>query len=129
MKVYTGTDIVEVNRIKNAIQKSGEKFLDIVFTKEEQDYCNMSKSHMYESYAARFAAKEAISKALGTGIGKDVGFLDLEIRNDPHGKPFVLFSGKALELISILGIASNDISLSHTSDHAVAFVVMIGENG
>lgn len=128
MKIYTGTDIVEVSRIKKAIEKSGENFLDIVFTKKEQEYCNSKKSHLYESYAARFAAKEAVSKALGTGIGKDVGFLEIEVQNDEKGKPFVLLLNKTLDLSKRLNIVSQDISISHTSDYAVAFVVMVADN-
>ena len=85
MKVYTGTDIVQVSRIKNAIMTSKESFLDKVYTKKEQDYCNSKRAHMYESYAARFAVKEAVSKALGTGIGSDVGLLDVEVVNGERG--------------------------------------------
>ncbi|HHT93622.1 MAG TPA: holo-ACP synthase [Clostridia bacterium] len=127
MKVYTGTDIVQVSRIKNAIMTSKESFLDKVYTKKEQDYCNSKRAHMYESYAARFAVKEAVSKALGTGIGSDVGLLDVEVVNGERGKPNLILRGKAMELYNSLNIFSSDISISHTSENAIAFVVMIGE--
>ncbi|NLN05667.1 MAG: holo-ACP synthase [Clostridiaceae bacterium] len=126
MKVYTGTDIVEVSRIKNAIMTSKELFLDKVYTKQEQEYCSSKKAHMYESYAARFAVKEAVSKALGTGIGSELSLLDVEVVNGERGKPNLVLHGKALELYNSLNIFTSDISISHTSENAIAFVVMIG---
>ncbi|HHT92843.1 MAG TPA: holo-ACP synthase [Clostridiaceae bacterium] len=127
MKVYTGTDMVEVSRIKEAILNSKESFLNKVFTKQEQEYCNSKKAHMYESYAARFAVKEAVSKAFGTGIGGEVGLLDVEVMNGDRGKPILILHGKALDLYNSLNIVSSDISISHTNENAIAFVVMVGK--
>lgn len=82
---------------------------------------------MYESYAARFAVKEAVSKAFGTGIGGEVGLLDVEVMNGDRGKPILILHGKALDLYNSLNIVSSDISISHTNENAIAFVVMVGK--
>lgn len=127
MKVYTGTDIVEVDRIKKAIETSGNAFLDRVFTKQEQEYCNTKKAHRYESYAARFAVKEAVSKAFGTGIGADISLTDVEVIKSERGKPLLKLHGRALEMYETLNIKTADISISHTTENAIAYVVMISE--
>ncbi len=127
MKIYTGTDIAEVSRIKSAIENSKEVFLNRVFTEREQEYCNSKKAHMYESYAARFAVKEAVSKALGTGLGKNVDFLSIEVINNESGKPYAVLYNTVLDLYNSFNICSMDISITHTTDIASAFVVMISE--
>lgn len=86
-----GTDIIEIQRIAKAIDKYGQKFLDKLFSKKEQEYCN-KYNDAAPRFAARFAAKEAIVKALGTGFGKSISFLDIEIINAPSGQPTVALS-------------------------------------
>lgn len=127
MDILTGVDIVEVLRIKNAIDKPSDSFLRRVFTKNEIDYCNSKGTRSYESYAARYAAKEAVSKAFATGIGNQLSFLDIEVLVHDTGKPFLLFHGKGLDLYQKLKVFSSDISLSHTKQEAIAVCVFLRE--
>lgn len=113
-----GCDIIEIGRIEASIERHPEKFLDTIFTKSEQAYCekfNKPAPH----YAARFAAKEAVVKALGTGFRLGITWLDIEILNDPKGKPFVQVSPKLMEQFDNPSFL---ISLSHSRDYAIAFV-------
>lgn len=114
----TGVDIIEVNRIRRAAERHGERFYRRFFTPAERDRCE----GRYPALAARFAAKEAVAKALGTGIG-DVRWVEIEITNDERGRPEVVLHGAAAELAARLGLREWAISLSHTREHAVAFVV------
>lgn len=128
LKIYTGTDIIEVERVKAAI-KGTKGFLDKVFTPEEQAYCRSRGKGRYESFAARFAAKEAASKALGCGIGSCFGLTECQILNqETTGAPSITFTGKALEQLKSLGITSWSVSLSHTEQTAIATVTMIGKD-
>lgn len=113
-----GVDIVENQRIQALIEKSGQRFLKRVFTDEELAYCQ----ERIPSLAARWAAKEAMSKAFGTGIG-DMAFKEIEVVNDERGKPSLILHGAALSLAQELGFGHIALSLSHTDRYAVAFVV------
>lgn len=117
-----GVDIVENNRIAALIQKHGERFLNRVFTPQELSYCR----GRIPSLAARWAAKEAMSKAFGTGIG-DVAFKEIEVLVNPRGKPNIALHGKARQLARELGFFNILLSLSHTDDYAVAFVTASGK--
>lgn len=124
MGIFCGVDIVEIDRIKNSLQKSGSAFKDRIFTRNEIEYCEKKNSTRYQSYAARFAAKEAVSKAFGTGISKGLSWKDIEILNDASGKPDVVLSGKGKELFEEIGAVSISLSLSHSRDYAVAYAVI-----
>jgi holo-[acyl-carrier protein] synthase len=113
-----GVDIIEIERIAQSIERFGDLFLNRVYTESELVYCNGRIS----SLAARWAAKEATAKALGTGIG-DVGWREIEVVCEFNGRPVLQLHGAAVELAAQLGIAEFAISLSHTKDYAVAFVV------
>lgn len=119
MIIGIGNDIIEVSRIEQAIARYGQTFLDRHFTPEEQNYCNKYRLAS-RNYAGRFAAKEAIVKALGTGIGKKIGWLDIEIINNEDGKPSVSFSGQAKK--SFAGIRVH-VTLSHCKEYATAFAI------
>ena len=113
-----GTDIVEVERIEKSINRT-EKFLEKVFTQREVDYCN-SKPNRYERYAGRFCAKEAVSKALGTGV-RNFNLTDLEILNDELGKPIIYFNGQLENLEKEYEI---HLSISHCKDYATATAII-----
>lgn len=119
-----GIDVVEVERIASAIARHGEPFLARLFTDAERDYCAAQKRPELH-YAARFAAKEAVSKALGTGIGGEAGWLDLEIIRDPLGAPKLLLHGAAAEFAKERGIPEIQISLTHAKDYAAANAVAL----
>jgi holo-[acyl-carrier protein] synthase len=125
MIVGTGVDIVEVARIKGAVQRFGNRFLNRVFTPEEIRYCT-SKLNTAERLAARFAAKEAGMKAIGTGLRHGVTWHDLEVVRAASGKPSLRLTGKVAEFASRLGCAHVHLSLSHTADQAIAFVILEG---
>ena len=116
-----GVDLVEVHRIEEALARHGERFLQRVFTPGEQAHCE-GRAH---ALAARWAAKEAVAKALGTGVG-DVSWREIEIVCDVRGRPYVQLHGAAQELADRLGVREWAISLSHTGEYAVAFVVATG---
>src|SRR5437588_12760067 len=118
-----GIDLVECARIDRSLERFGEKFLHRVFTEGEIEY-SMSMKFPARHLAARFAAKEAVSKAFGTGIGKAMGWRNIDIRKKPSGEPFLVFSGPAQELATQRGVASALITLSHTEHHAAACVVL-----
>ncbi|MDX1357347.1 MAG: holo-ACP synthase [Clostridia bacterium] len=123
MNITCGTDIVEIDRIKKAVNKT-PSFVDRIYTSAEQDYCLSKKAGRYSSLAARFAAKEAVAKALGTGMGDNASPLEIEIKNDDYGKPFIVLSGAALKTFNASGAEKIDVSLSHGRDYAVAFAVI-----
>ena len=126
MKILgTGIDIVETARIAESIKRHGEKFLARVFTAGEREYCAaMRKPETF--YAARFAAKEAISKAFGTGFGAQLGWLDIDIRRKASGEPFVILSGDGAATAKRLGVTEIRISMSHSDHYAVANALAIG---
>ena len=118
-----GVDLVECERIERSLDRFGEKFLRRVFTEGEIEY-SMSMKFPARHLAARFAAKEAVSKAFGTGIGKAMGWRNIDIRKKNSGEPFLVFSGPAQELVTKRGVISALITLSHTDRHAMACVVL-----
>lgn len=120
-----GTDIVEVKRVKSALEKY-PGFKNRVYTKHEITFCEdkKNKTARYISYAQRFAAKEAVAKAFGTGMGKTIFFRDIEVQNLPSGQPLIKLSAKAQELLVKKGPFDLTISLSGTKDFAVAFVIL-----
>jgi holo-[acyl-carrier protein] synthase len=120
-----GIDVVEVERIATAIQRHGEPFLAKIFTPAERTYCESRKNPAMH-YAARFAAKEAVSKALGTGIGKNAGLHDLEIVHDPLGAPRIQLGGAAGIFAKENGITEIRISLTHAREYAAANAIALG---
>jgi holo-[acyl-carrier protein] synthase len=114
-----GTDIIEVSRIKSNIEKHGQMFLDKVFTKEEQSYCSSFKESA-RNYAGRFAAKESVVKALGTGLIGHITWVDIEILNDAQGKPYLRFSEKFAKAFSNPNI---HISISHCHEYATGLAI------
>ena len=117
-----GIDIEEVERLKVRCQKPS--FLDRVFTLDEQAYCQ-SKTNPEESFAARFAAKEALMKAFGTGWSSEADFLEIEIKNDPSGQPVLVLHGMAKAFFENKGYSNVLLSLSHTPLTAVAVVIIL----
>jgi holo-[acyl-carrier protein] synthase len=117
-----GTDIIEVSRIKKQIEKE-KGFKERIFTPAEIEYCEKRKTKAF-SYAARFAAKESLFKALGTGWREGIKHKDVEILNDDLGKPDIVVYGKTKELVDAQGIKSIKISISHIEEFASAVVVM-----
>jgi holo-[acyl-carrier protein] synthase len=118
-----GVDLVECARIQRAIDRFGDRFLHRVFTDGEIEY-SMSMKFPPRHLAARFAAKEAVSKAFGTGIGKTMGWRDIDIRKKPTGEPFLVFSGPAKQLAERRGVSAALITLSHTEHQAMATIVL-----
>ncbi|MGB8583784.1 MAG: holo-[acyl-carrier-protein] synthase [Candidatus Sulfotelmatobacter sp.] len=123
MIVGTGIDIAEVPRIRKAIERFGDRFLRRVFTPAEILYCD-SKANRAERYAARFAAKEAAMKAIGTGWNHGVRWRDCEVTRMPGGRPTLTFHGKAAEFAAKLGMKHAALSLSHTAEQAIAQVIL-----
>ena len=120
-----GVDLVECARIQRSIDRFGDRFLRRVFTDGEIEY-SLSMKFPARHLAARFAAKEAVSKAFGTGIGKAMGWRNIDIRKKSSGEPFLVFSGPAQELAVARGVASALVTLSHTEHHAIACIVLDG---
>jgi len=121
MLVGTGIDVVEIERIAQSIERYGERFLRRVFTEGEIAYCQRKKNGA-ESFAARFAAKEAAAKALGTGIQQGIVWSEIEVRREPGGRPTLHFSGRALERAKKLGVKHVSLSLTHDRKTAMAAV-------
>jgi holo-[acyl-carrier protein] synthase len=121
--VGSGVDLCEVERIKDAIARHGSRFLERVYTAREIAYAER-KANRYERYAARFAAKEAGMKALGTGWRGGVRWRDFEVINLPSGRPTLQFHGKAAELAQKLGVENISLSITHTSVQAMALVIL-----
>jgi len=125
MDICCGVDIIEIQRIKDSLDKYGESFLQRVYTQGEIDYCESRKAGRCESYAVRFAAKEAVSKALGTGIACGVSLKDIELVAAGEGKPKIVLHGAAREKYIEMGGKSIDVSLTHSRDYAAAFAVLL----
>ena len=124
MKIYCGTDIIEIERIKKSIEEIGDKFLEKIYTEKEIQYCESKKAQKYQHYAARFAAKEAAFKAISP-ILKDkskINWKSFEVENDNEGKPYI-----SLYNIDSSILESIDISISHCKNYAVAYVVAVGK--
>jgi holo-[acyl-carrier protein] synthase len=115
--------MVEVVRIEHSLDRFGERFLHRVFTAGEIAYCQSMKFPA-RHFAARFAAKEAVSKAFGTGIGKAMGWRDIDVHRHDSGQPFVVLEGNAKQLAAQRGVSAVWISLSHTDHHATAVIVI-----
>lgn len=126
MRYEVGVDVVGVSRIQQAVERFGERFLRRVYTEEEQRYCESDK-RKWEHYAARFAAKEAVSKALGTGL-VGIGLTEIEVIRLPSGKPELRLSGRAAQKARELGLHDWRVSLAHDgiANVAVASVIAIG---
>ena len=118
-----GVDICDIERLRKIDKKFKDKFLKKIFTPEEIAYCE-KKYHKYSSYAARFAAKEAFLKAIGTGLRDGFQWKDIEVRNDDLGKPYFIFHGHTADFISNHNV---HLSLSHTDKNAIAFVIIEGD--
>ena len=129
MRVFgIGIDIVETARIKRSMERFGDKFLDRLFTAREREYCDRMK-FSERHYAARFAAKEAISKTFGTGIGEHSDWTDLEILRRETGEPYVVLQGAAKAFADKHGITELMISLSHADDYAAANAMALCGDG
>src|SRR5580704_11653973 len=123
MIVGSGIDLVEISRIQHSLDRFGSRFLDRVYTPKEQAYC-LRKRNAAESLAARFAAKEAGAKALGTGISRGVNWLEIEVIREPGGRPALQFHGRAAEVARRLGAHRSALSITHTAALAMASVVL-----
>ncbi len=121
-----GIDVVEVSRIKSSLDEFGERFQTRIFTESEREYCQKQKRPELH-FAGRFAAKEAIAKAFGTGIGKEIGWLDMEIIRKPSGEPDVKLTGSALKFAESKGVQQVKVSLTHAKHYAAANAVIMGE--
>lgn len=120
-----GTDIVECLRIAQMIERHGELFLTRVFTPREIEYCSSRKAAT-QHYAGRWAAKEAVLKAIGTGWSRGIGWRDIEVRNFEGGRPVIILAGGTREICDRLGIAEVLISISHCRTHATAYALALG---
>ena len=123
MIVGSGIDLAEIGRIRHSIDRYGDRFLSRIYTAPEQAY-SLRKRNAAESFAARFAAKEAGAKALGTGISRGVSWLEIEVLRQPGGRPTLQFHGRAAQFAARLGAAHVALSLTHTSELAMASVVL-----
>jgi holo-[acyl-carrier protein] synthase len=120
-----GIDLVEVKRIRDLLQRHGDRFKKRMFSDEEVAYCELFAESAIP-YAARFAAKEAAVKALGTGFAGEVGFADVEVTRLPTGQPELRFHGGAKARAEALGVQRSWVTLTHTSEHAMAQVLLEG---
>jgi len=123
MIVAIGIDLVEISRIEQAFARRGDRFRRRVFTESESSYCE-GRASKFASYAARFAAKEAAMKAIGTGWAEAVGWKEIEVVSAPNGKPTLQLHGRALEFMLQLGASKAHISLTHSGDLAIAQVIL-----
>ena len=126
MVLGLGTDLIETNRVQESISRHGERFLERIFTAGEIEYC-LRKKNSAESFAARFAAKEAGAKALGTGISRGVSWKEFEVRREASGRPTLHLSGRARELAEAMGVKRMQVSLTHSREFAMAVVVAEGQ--
>src|SRR5208282_217795 len=115
MIVGTGIDLMEIGRIQQSVERYGQRFLNRVYTAAEQAYC-LRKRKAAESFAARFAAKEAGAKALGTGISYGVNWLEIEVVREPSGRPTLQFHGRAAQMAARLGATRAALSITHTNE-------------
>ena len=122
-----GTDLAEVERIRESIARFGDRFLNRIYTERERAYAS-SKANAAERFAARFAAKEAGMKAIGTGWRHGVTWKDFEVANEPSGRPTLRLSGVAGQIAERIGVKRISVSLTHTSQMAFAVVILEGEN-
>ena len=123
MIVGSGIDMVEIHRIRSSWERYGQRFLDRIFTPAEQAYC-LRKRNAAESLAARFTAKEAAAKALGTGISRGVTWLEIEVVRQPGSRPTIAFHGRAAELAAKMDAVQVALSITHTNDYAMSSVLL-----
>jgi holo-[acyl-carrier protein] synthase len=121
-----GTDITECLRIARMIERHGELFINRVYTPEEIRYCQ-NRKQATQHFTGRWAAKEAILKAIGTGWTRGISWLDMEIRNEPGGQPVVAVRGGVKDVVERLGIRKLLVSISHCRSHATAYAIALGE--
>ena len=121
MKLATGVDLIEIARIDEVVSRHGKHYLDRIYTSAELEQCGKRA----ESLAGRFAAKEAVAKALGTGIG-EVTWKEIEVLGDENNAPVLTLHGEALKRAHQMGLSTWSVSISHSQSHSVAFVVAIG---
>ena len=121
-----GTDIIECLRIAQMIERHGELFINRVYTDHEIAYCSARKAAT-QHYAGRWAAKEAVLKALGTGWRRGISWRDIEVRNQPSGQPVIALRGGARDVIEATGIQQMLISISHCRSHATAYALAVGK--
>ncbi len=122
-----GTDITECLRIARMIERHGELFISRVYTSEEIRYCQ-SRRQATQHFTGRWAAKQAILKALGMSWRRGISWLDIEIRNEPGGKPVVAVRGGLRDLVQELGVVELLVSISHCRSHATAYAIALGKN-
>ena len=127
MIIGTGIDIVEIARFRKILDGANERFLMRVFTREEQRFC-LARKDPAQHLAARFAAKEAVFKALGTGWSKGVTWLDVEVQRREHEAPFILLHGATQEIAASKGVGKIHLSLTHTNDWAAATAILEQSN-
>lgn len=122
MKIKTGTDIIEIERVKASIEDTDVKFCERVYTEKEIEYCESKKMQKYQHYAARFAAKEAVFKAISKTLNRkyDITWKDIEVLNDETGRPYIKLSEQFANKIEDI-----DISISHCKKYAIANVVVV----
>jgi holo-[acyl-carrier protein] synthase len=123
MVLGLGTDLIETGRVQQSIDRFGDRFLERIFSPGEIAYCKRKKNAA-ESFAARFAAKEAGAKALGTGISRGVTWREFEVKREASGRPSLHLSGRAAELAGAMGVKRIQLSLTHSRELAVAVVVV-----
>ncbi len=119
-----GIDLESVSRLKTAVERSGETFLEKVFSPAEIELCRSRGAHVWESFAARWAAKEAFAKALGTGIGGEVSMVDLSVLEGTHSEPVAEISLHGKEAMTKISASRAFVSLSHTKEFATAIVLL-----
>jgi holo-[acyl-carrier protein] synthase len=123
MIIGSGIDLAEIERIQHSMERYGNRFLERIYTAAELTYC-LPRRNAAESLAARFAAKEAGAKALGTGISRGVHWLEIEVVREPGGRPTIKFHGRAAQIAERLGVVNAALSITHTSTLAMASVVL-----
>ena len=123
--VGIGIDVIEVQRIDEAVEEFGDRFLERIFTRTERAYCEAQKRPAIH-YAARWAAKEAVSKAFGTGIGAELSWTEIEVVRRDSGEPTLHLSGRARDFADELGVREVKISLTHANHYAAANAVVLG---
>lgn len=121
MNIFCGTDIIEIERIKSSIETLGDNFINKIYTEKEIEYCESKKNVKYQHYAARFAAKEAIFKAVSNMLNNkyDISWKDVEILNNGAGRPYINFIDEKVQ-----GLQSVDISISHCKEYTTAIVII-----
>lgn len=124
MILGTGTDLMEITRVGQSIARFGDRFLARVFTQDEIAYCRRKTHNAAESFAARFSAKEATAKALGTGIARGISWTEIEVCRAPGQRPTLRLSGRAAQRAADMGVRNAHLSLSHSRDFAIATVIL-----